>query len=546
MKFASDFSVAERPDGQRVTFTRSEKQTLKLLLENPNKVLTRDRILDVLSGQGSSKNDRNIDFIINRLRRKLDDDARNPRHIETRYGEGYVWIDSANASGADLADAFVVVGPLRGLENLPEDQDLFGLFVSELGEALRAGLRPDQKVVVAPDFQQAGHLSTAMPRLSVELSFFADRGTINCVTTARDTPSGRILALSRISLPDNDPKAVKQLAGETATALLHNRWHAMVTETETGISLPVLMYLPSTGEEPDHGTPADSDNRLAVINTNLENQTIGAWQENEARLRDLMQDSPKDAGLKILCATHIHSKYVSFGHRLFATGVDDRVADEARIEELVLDALPEVQSKPEFAIMAAKLLHFVDRGYFDLARTLSEDALRVSVAPVGSLAIVGQLRAFAGETEAALACLEQAANLAPTGSKQHLYALTLKLQALRSIADFERLNTAKQELYSIARSAALFFELMMADPDNLSLRSRALTFTLSSRKAMALLQMSNYISARLFLHPDHKANSILTPLTLMVRRFGTANLPPEITEAHSGLVERLNQASPVP
>jgi SulP family sulfate permease len=36
--------------------------------------------------------DRSIDYLVNRVRRKLGDSARRPHYIETRYGEGYVWI----------------------------------------------------------------------------------------------------------------------------------------------------------------------------------------------------------------------------------------------------------------------------------------------------------------------------------------------------------------------------------------------------------------------------------------------------------------------
>src|SRR5690606_29438734 len=113
---------------------------------------------------------------------------------------------------------------------------------------------------------------------------------------------------------------------------------------------------------------------------------------------------PDDAAVKIMYATHIHSKYVSFGHVLFQNGIDDRLRDEDDIEKLVLAALPHVQTQPEYAIMAAKLLHFLGRGYEGLARDLAEEAHGSSVAAAGSLAIIGQLRAFAGETDAALRC----------------------------------------------------------------------------------------------------------------------------------------------
>ena len=178
--------------------------------------------------------------------------------------------------------------------------------------------------------------------------------------------------------------------------------------------------------------------------------------------------------------------------------------------------------------MAAKLLHFTDRCYFDLARELSETAYSSSVSAVSSLSIIGQLRAFAGDIEAALRCLDQALNLVTPGTKAHLYALTIKMQALLAAADFERLQEVKHELYAISPAAMVYYEPMFANPDDLSLRAKAVTMLLPRKKATALLLYQNYIGSRLFRRAEHRTNSILPPLTLFVRRFGMASVPEEI------------------
>lgn len=379
-----------------------------------------------------------------------------------------------------------------------------------------------------------------MPSLSVELSFFDERGVVNCVAAARQFRTGRILAILRLPLPADIPAGTMPVAADAAKQLLNNTWQTLATDTDSGLPLPVLIHLAATEPDHSHGTATDSDRRPDRLNTRLENRSIAAWQENEARLRGLMEAEPGDASLKILYAIHIHSKYISFGHRLFSAGIDDRVSDEDQIEALVLAALPHVQSEPEYAIMAAKLLHFLDRGYADLPHSLSEEALASSVAPAGSLAIAGQLRAFAGETEAALRCFDQALNRVSQGSKAHLYALTLKVQALRAVADFDRLSLTKSDLYGVSTAAMLFFEPMVADPDNLSIRARAVVRMLSYEKVAALLRMNHYTSARLFRDAEHRANSILTPLTLVVRRFGKARVPEEVAAAYPGLLDRMS------
>lgn len=63
-----------------------------------------------MSEPGSDKNDSNVDYLINRLRQKLSDEARQPRFIATRYGEGYVWIAEAPLDLDKTANADIMVG----------------------------------------------------------------------------------------------------------------------------------------------------------------------------------------------------------------------------------------------------------------------------------------------------------------------------------------------------------------------------------------------------------------------------------------------------
>ncbi len=539
MRLSSDFTFAERANGERVRFTRSEKRALEVLCQNPNRILTRDQILDALSGAGSEKGDRNIDFLINRLRRKLSDDARNPRYIATRYGEGYAWIGGAPGVATDLADAYLVVGPLRGLDNLGGDRRLAERFAADLRTCLSADLKPGQTAALAPDCPPATDFAERMPNLSIELLFFDEGGTTHCVATARQFRSGRILALHRLTLPATPLIAVTRSATEVASQILTDAWRSLASDTESGVPLPVLIHLADKGVEAPNVASTTSDQKLKALTKHLENRSMEDWKKNDARLRSLLEANPEDAAIRIMHATHIHSKYVSFGHRLFKAGIDDRAEDEDLIETLVLAALPDVQAAPDYAIMAAKLLHFLDRGYSDLAQSLSENAYHSSVSAVSSLAIVGQLRAFAGHTDAALKCLDQALNLVTPGSQAHFYVLTIKIQTLRALADFDRLNAAKQELYSHSTATMFFYEPLMADPANLSLRARTMVRMLSRERAMALLTYNNYVSARLYRDPEHRENALLTLLTLFSRRFGVGDVPEEVARAHPRLIDLL-------
>ncbi|MBC7430740.1 MAG: response regulator [Rubritepida sp.] len=78
------------PEGAEVLLTGGEYELLAALVERPNRVLTRDMLMDLLRGRQAGPFDRAIDVAVSRLRRKLEDDGRHPNLIKTVRGGGYV------------------------------------------------------------------------------------------------------------------------------------------------------------------------------------------------------------------------------------------------------------------------------------------------------------------------------------------------------------------------------------------------------------------------------------------------------------------------
>ena len=78
------------PEGVEVPLTGGEYELLLVLVERANRVLTRDMLMDLLRGRQAGPFDRAIDVAVSRLRRKLEDDGRNPSLIKTVRGGGYV------------------------------------------------------------------------------------------------------------------------------------------------------------------------------------------------------------------------------------------------------------------------------------------------------------------------------------------------------------------------------------------------------------------------------------------------------------------------
>ena len=78
------------PEGMTIMLSGAELRLLMAFLENPNRVLNRDQLLNLTHGRDIDPFDRSIDIQVSRLRQKLKDDARAPRIIKTVRNGGYV------------------------------------------------------------------------------------------------------------------------------------------------------------------------------------------------------------------------------------------------------------------------------------------------------------------------------------------------------------------------------------------------------------------------------------------------------------------------
>ncbi|MGQ9364953.1 response regulator [Azospirillum sp. ST 5-10] len=77
-------------DGTAVALSGAEYRLLRVFLDHPQRVLSRDQLLNLTQGRGAELFERSIDLLVSRLRQRLRDDAREPSHIKTVRNEGYV------------------------------------------------------------------------------------------------------------------------------------------------------------------------------------------------------------------------------------------------------------------------------------------------------------------------------------------------------------------------------------------------------------------------------------------------------------------------
>ena len=78
-----------------VPLTSGEFDLLAVLSAHPNRVLDRDRILDLMTGAERSPFDRSIDVRVTRLRAKIEVDPGKPAFIKTVWGKGYMFCPDA-------------------------------------------------------------------------------------------------------------------------------------------------------------------------------------------------------------------------------------------------------------------------------------------------------------------------------------------------------------------------------------------------------------------------------------------------------------------
>ena len=89
--------VLRSPGGAVVDVTGGEFDLLLAFVARPQRVLTRDQLLDLAKGRSSAAFDRSIDVQISRLRRKIEADPREPAIIKTIRSGGYVFTAQVHA-----------------------------------------------------------------------------------------------------------------------------------------------------------------------------------------------------------------------------------------------------------------------------------------------------------------------------------------------------------------------------------------------------------------------------------------------------------------
>ncbi len=81
-----------------VPLTTGEFNLLRVLAQNPQRPLGRDRLIELAYGRDHVATDRSIDVQVMRLRKLIEADPSAPRHLQTVWGVGYVFVPEGSAA----------------------------------------------------------------------------------------------------------------------------------------------------------------------------------------------------------------------------------------------------------------------------------------------------------------------------------------------------------------------------------------------------------------------------------------------------------------
>lgn len=510
--FDDSFLFATTPDGRELRFTRAERAVLTALAANPRRVMSRDRLLDAVSGTGSDAVDRNIDFVINRLRGKLGDKARAPRFIATQYGEGYVWIaapDAAETAATTSAEPLLHIGPVFGLERIasPAGQALLLALLAALHGRLVAGVGTEQTVTLAPA-ERLKEPAPAGARFTLEASFYAAGAAtpVHAALVLREGRTGRIVRALRQVLVD--PQAA---ADELAPLLRKAMWERMSFKA---------------GEP---AAPTDVPMELRLHDTSrLLTREPESWFETEAQTAQALAERPDDPEAALAAGMSLYSRLLFSPYSPHAEpGATARMEDE--IERLVLSSLPRIGEDLMLALAAAKLLLFVGRDYHELAEQLAEDAFTRSTAFAPAFSTLGQIRMCQGQLAEALDLYEHGIELAEPGSQFHIYLLSLACVAHLASGDADAVRRACARVFAVQPEAEFRLgPFVMPKNEVNSPIIAGILAQLTPERSVASLRYSYYVSARLFREEAHRENLLRDLVEVCVARFGAAVVPEEV------------------
>jgi hypothetical protein len=493
--------------------------------------MRRSRLLDEIASSESGSSDRNIDFLVNRLRIKLGDNAKSPMYIATQYGEGYVWIvsaspaDSTAAPSAAPVNAFLAIVPTFGPPEHRFSRQASSL-IDQLRDMIAVGVGAGRKVVIAGNGFPA---ATDRLHYFLQVNFHADNGRLNCAAILREMPSKRIVKAFGLLLDIADATSFTSVAARVSTGVI-GALRQTLADASTGL-----------------GTPIDAPPEARLQNaTSLLSVSNAKWLASGEQLRDEREQNPSNADTALQWCLHLFARLV-MTNPFNGTSLEERDRIESEIEATVLECLPAIEASPVLNLAAAKLLYFINRGHLELAEDLAERAFARTSDFAAALPILGQLRGTRGNFHDAIVFFDRGITMPDPPAGFLLHMRVLKCIALLASGDRAALDAvaAVTDLSSgCPPDIALMIRLMIAPADcKLPAALAQALAAVGLSGAVGVLEYVYFTGARQLTSEQARANLMRGLLAHVTGLYGAQAIPAFVL-AGTGLAVR--PAEPVP
>ncbi|WP_168355892.1 winged helix-turn-helix domain-containing protein [Sphingomonas gei] len=496
-------------DGKQIRFTRSERALLLMLSRQPHSLMRRSQLLDAIASTDSDISDRNVDFLINRLRAKLGDSARSPRFIATQYGEGYIWIAARSPVAAAKPDRGTASGILAIVPVVPRPDTRLAeqaeAIIGQMRDRIVSTIGPGQAVIIMASEEDIA------TRYLLEVRYQESGANLCGIATLREVQSRRIIRALRVEFGGFGTTSltpeIERAANDVVEALQRN-----LAEASEGL-----------------GTPADQPLEIRFRKaTTLLSASNPEWLEKGLQLREAREQNPASADIALQWCLHLFARLV-LANPFIGISRGERDDLESEIEATVLECLPLIESNPLLMLAAAKLLYFVDRGHLELAEDLAERAFARTADFAAALPILGQIRQAHGDFPAALAFFDRGIEMADAGSEFETHMRVIKCIALLAAGDREALKaepTAYESPHSPLALRVMVAVLVTPPGDATPQVAMDVLVAAGPDGARNAIEFTYMTSARQLTSPEARANILQGLLAHLTRLHGADVIPP--------------------
>ena len=518
--FDENFLFALDPDQNKIKFSKLERTLLQLFTRKPNVLLNRERLLLAVSNIGSDCTDRNIDYLVSRLRKKLGDSAKTPQYIATQYGEGYIWVAAAHNYPMDDRKAiYLSIGPIYGLARADLDVATTKSFIPDLTAALRKSFGERRRIESRPDVtkitkdEERQHQSS---KYALELSFLNLRDSLACSIVAFNRRSGQVFGTFRLDVSKKCEttewqRAVSKLADNIRNKIWETQiFRAGVPRSVSEEPLTVSLYKAAQLFEPEA-------NSILTV---------------EKSLRDRLDKNPDDHEAAVLLATNIFNQ-------IFGGDFENQDAREREIEALIFNHLPYIQNDALYLSAAAERLYSL--GHTELGENLAQRALDLGPSFAACYMVLGRIKVMQGCFDEGIAYYEHSMEMSEKDSVFFKLVYTMACVAYKAMDDMDKvrellpyiLSEEKNELHRMV----LEIYFLSANTGWLRPEVVAVAKQMPIQSATHLLKILYFVGARLFVGEKHRKNILAGPVRFYVDIHGVDVVPNEILQSTPNVLD---------